>query len=544
MTISKQTLPDDTESLKAMVMNIAAKHTDVETALSEQETENKYLREQIRLLLHKRFGSSSEKLSHRDQIRLFLDLEDQSDTDDDETDDERVAIKEYSRAKRGRKPLPDSLPRIEIIHDLTDDEKICPHDGQALKKIGEETSEQLSYIPAEIRVLRHVRLKYACPSCDEWVKLAALPPPPIPKSMASPSLLAFVATSKYEDALPLYRQSKILKRIGVDLPRTTLANWMIKVGTLVQPIINLLQDDLFNGPVIQCDETRNQVLKESGKTAQSQSYSWVRRGGTRENPVVLFHYSPSRGGEVAEELLADYRGYLQTDGYAGYNAVCSKNAEIYRVGCWAHSRRKFDEALKAQAIKLGKKSKKGKPRDRKRKGGKALEGLKYIRQLYEIEKEIRDESAQTRKSVRQARARPILAEMKKWLQKSRKQVPPKSLTGSALGYLHDQWDVLNRYLDDGCLEIDNNLVENAIRPFAVGRKNWLFSDTVAGAEASANIYGLIETAKAQGLEPYGYLCHLFSKLPLAKTVEEVENLKPGLCTRDDIVATLKGEVPI
>ena len=360
MTIEERTLPNDAEALKTMVMELATSHTALEeevaakgetltqysVTLAEFENEISYLREQIRLLTHKRFGPSSEKLSG-EQLRLFIESEEPREAEEVETES-TVTVKEHRRRKHGRRPLPDSLLRVDVIHDLSEEEKICPNDGEALKKIGEETSEQLSYIPATMRVLRHIRPKYACPLCEDGVKIAPLPPQSIPKSMAAPSVLAHVAVSKYADALPLYRQSKMLERIDIDLPRSTLANWMIKIGEFVQPLINLLRDDLLSEPYIQSDETRCQVLKEPGKPAQSQSYLWARRGGTVEKPVILFDYDPSRSGEVPKRLLAGYEGYLQTDAYKGYDAVCEENKGIRRLGCMAHARRKFDEALKVQ----------------------------------------------------------------------------------------------------------------------------------------------------------------------------------------------------
>jgi transposase len=542
MTISPATLPHDNERLKKMLLEMAASHTALEkevaskeTSLAEHRMEISHLREQLRLLLRQRFGPSSEQIS-REQLALFLESEASAEQVEAAP---RVTIQEHTRGKKGRKPIADSWPRVDVIHDLPAAEKFCPHDGQELRRIGEETSEQLSYLPAKIRVLRHVRLKYACPHCEEGVKLAPLPPQPIPKSMASPSLLAHVAVSKYADALPLYRQSKMLERIGIELPRTTLANWMIKVGDLVQPLVNLMRDDLLSGSIIQCDETRCQVLKEPGKSAQSQSYLWVQRGGAGESSVILFDYDPSRSGGVPKRLLAGFEGYLQTDGYRGYDAVCAENPGIRRVGCWAHARRKFDEALKAQ-LSL----KKGKPNSKRLKKSKARQGLLYIQQLYQIEGDIRGQTPEVRQEIRRARGQPILHELRAWLMKSIDQVPPRSLTGRALGYLSDHWQILIRYLEDGRLEIDNNLVENAIRPCALGRKNYLFSDTVPGAEAAANIYSLIETAKAHELEPFRYLCYVFRELPKAQTVEEIERLMPTSCSNQDIEAALgRGSTP-
>ena len=414
-------------------------------------------------------------------------------------------------ARRRTSILPARLPRIEVIHELPEDERFCEHDGQMLREINEVVSEQLDIVPATIQVIRHIRKQYAC-ECGRCIRTAPLPAQPIPKSMASPGLLAHVTVSKYVDALPLYRQETILKRIGVELPRATLSSWMIRMGQLVQPLINLMRDRLLEYDIIQMDETRVQVLKEADRRAQSKSYLWVQRGGPPDGRVILYDYDPSRSGAVPERLLAGYKGYLQSDGYGSYNAVVAANG-LKPLGCMAHARRRFDEAVKAQ----------GKNKRR----GKAWHGLALIQKLYRVEKLARPMTPEKRYRLRLEQAQPIFDEMRTWLEMTLPQVPPKNATGKALHYLHSQWDKLTRYLDDGRLEIDNNLCENAIRPFVVGRKNWLFSDSVAGVNASANLYSLIETAKAHGLEPYAYLREVFTKLPQANTVEDIESLLPG-----------------
>lgn len=545
MTLSMLTLPDDPKDLKTLIMEVAAKHTvleetvdERETLIAEQAAEITWLRQQLQLLRQKRFGSSSEKLSEE---QLLLMLEGDRTLATVPEPPETIAVHGHRRAKGGRRPLPEGLERIEVLHDLSPEEKICPRDGHPLKRIGEETSEQLSCKPAEMRVLLHVRPKYACPVCEEGVVIAPPPAQLIPKSMASPSLLAQIAVSKYADALPLYRQEQIFQRQGVDLLRSTMSSWMIHSGEGVQPLINLLRDELLEGFCVQCDETRFQVLKEQGREAQSQSYLWAQRGGTPQSPVILFDYAPSRGGEVPKRLLEGHEGYLQVDGYKGYDALCREHPEIRRVGCMAHARRKFDEAFKV----LTKKGKKGKSRKKAQTKSKAFEGLTWIGKLYEVERDARGMSAEERHRLRQTRARPILDAMEQWRKDAVGQVPPKTLIGLALGYLSDQWEYLIRYLEDGRLEIDNNLVENAIRPFCLGRRNWLFSDTVRGAEASANLYSLIVTAKANGLEPHAYLSLVFRDLPRARSVEDYERLLPTHWTKEAVQADLAmSEIPI
>ncbi len=443
-----------------------------------------------------------------DQIRLFDEAEvacaELASADGD------VTVAAHRRSQRGRQPLPETLPRVEVIHDLAQAERVCPHDGAVLNPIGEVVSEQLDIVPAKIQVIRHVRKKYAC-SCGRCIRTAALAPQPIPKSLASAGLLAHIAVSKYTDALPLYRQEQILTRIGVDIPRATLASWMIQAGALIQPLINLLRERLLDYDIIQVDETTVQVLKEPDKAAQSKSYLWVQRGGPPDQPIVLYDYDPSRSGQVPLRLLAGYTGYLQTDGYEGYRAVVQRNGLIH-VGCLAHARRRFRDAVKAQG--------------KKKKAGIAQHALALIQKLYRIEKQARDLDPEARHAYRHEHAKPVLNKLRHWCESKLLTVPPQTATGKALVYLNDQWDKLIRYLDDGRLEIDNNLTENAIRPFVVGRKNWLFSDSVKGVTASANLYSLIETAKASGLEPYAYLRKVFTDLPAASTVADIEALLP------------------
>lgn len=498
MVTSSNTLPDDVEALKALVL----KYRD----------EASSLREQLNLLIAKRFGPSSEKTDKR-QLGLFNEAEASTQEELELESQTALSVPAHARKKPGRKPLPEYIERVEVLHDLPEAEKICPHDGTALERIGEEVSEQLDVIPAKVQVLRHIRPKYACPCCRQGIKTAPMPPQPIPKSIASPALLAHVCTAKYADALPLYRQEDILKRAGIDLPRATLANWMLKLGELVVPLINLLRDTVLECGVVQMDETTVQVLKEQNKAASTKSYMWVQRGGPPGKPVILFDYDPSRSGAVPVRLLDGFSGFLQCDGYEGYSGV-GKREDIVLVGCWAHARRKFDEAIKAQG-------KKGKA-----KAGRATKGLAFIQQLYRIEKLAHKVSAQERLRLRQEQAVPLLGEIRAWLDKSLPEVPPQSAVGKALNYLHGQWPKLVRYVEDGRIDIDNNAAERAIRPFVIGRNNWLFSDTVRGAETSARLYSLILTAKANGHEPYRYLRHVFMELPAATSLQDIEALLP------------------
>jgi transposase len=538
MQRASDSLPNDVDALKSLLVEHAARnaaladtnaqlHAEVHRFKTENQqfkTQVLLLQEQLNLALARRYAARSEKLSP-DQIRLFNEAEAGAeasalDAEAAMASQTGFTVSGHVRRKRGRKPLPEALPRLDILHELPEAERHCPHDGAVLKAIGTVVSEQLDIIPAQIRVLRHIRQQYAC-ACGQCIKTAALPPQPIPKSLASPGLLAHVTVSKYQDALPLYRQETILERIGVELPRATLANWMIQAGELIQPVINLLRDRLLAYDILQMDETPVQVLKEPGKTAQSKSYLWLQRGGPPDQPVILYDYDPSRSAGVPKRLLEGFKGYLQTDGYDGYHAVVAAH-RLTHVGCFAHARRKFDEAIKAQGQQ---------PHP-----SLAHQGLARIRKLYAVEKSVRQATPEARHAYRRQHAEPVLHELHAWLEVSLPLVPPATATGKALHYLHNEWPKLIRYLDDGRLEMDTNLAENAIRPFVLGRKNWLFSDSVAGVKASANLYSLIETAKANGLDPYAYLRHLFTELPKANTIEAVEALLPGNISVAQIIA--------
>jgi len=513
--IKTPSLPDNIDELKAL---LAKKDDHIEQLQTDNQTlsqKNNVLQEQLNLALARRYAASSEKIT-ADQLRLFDEAETDSDSeivDITDVNDTIVVSSHTRKSKTGRKALPKSLPRLDVLHELSEAARVCDYDGNPLIEIGQVISEQLDIIPAKIQVLRHVRKKYAC-SCGKCIKTAPLPNQPIPKSIVSPGLLAHITVSKYQDALPLYRQETILQRIGVTISRATLANWMIQTGALIQPVINLLQDRLLSYDIIHMDETTVQVLNEPSKKAQSKSYLWVQRGGPPNKPVILMDYDPSRSQSVPQRLLTGFKGALQTDGYAGYNAVVNQHSLIH-LGCWAHARRKFTEVIKAQ----------GKTKNKK--NGKAQRGLVFIQKLYKIENALKNSTVEERFRVRQLQVMPIIEQCRTWLDECLPTVPPTSAVGKALHYLNNEWPKLIRYLEDGRYRMDNNLAENAIRPFVIGRKNWLFSQSVKGAKASANLYSLIETSKANGLEPYAYLRYLFSELPKAKSIDEIVALVPG-----------------
>lgn len=478
----------------------------------DKDAENRILREKIRLLQFRQFGKSSERFSS-DQQNIFPELataliEEQVKTPEET---ETVEVKAHTKAKPGRRKLPAELPRREEIVDLPENEKICLTHQVSLKKIGEERSESLEHIPERFTVVVTVRPKYACDCCEETdIKIAPMPLKLIPKSIATPSLLTQIAISKFVDHLPLYRQETIYERAGVSLNRGTMAEWILRLGEAVIPIINLLIENLLEREYLSCDETPIRVLTDDGKRVKNLHYLWIRsRPPNFGKPIYLFEYASSRRASVAKEILNGFKGILQTDQYIAYS-FADKQPDIVRVGCLAHIRRKFFEAQKAMTEKQSI-------------SGRALA---LIKKLYRIEDEVVETPISERTLKRKEAAAPVLTELKEYLEENRRKVPPQSATGKAITYALNAWDSIIRIYDDYRVPLDNNLTENAIRPVAVGRKNYLFCHSAEGAAAAARIYSLIATAKANGLDLREYFTRLTSELPKAKTLADYEALLP------------------
>ncbi len=535
-------LSDSIEELRALVVlqqgllierdESIAKHEQSiakhEQTVSEYSNEITTLREYVRLLKSQRFGSRSER-SSPSQFGLFNEaeavLDEQDLHENEESKDDSIEVPAHRRRKRGgRRPLPDHLPRVEVLRDLDESEKVCPNDAShALSRIGEERAERIIYRPAELFVEVEIRPKYACGTCKDRVACQKPSPQPIPKSLATASLLAQIVTAKYVDGLPLHRQEKIFERIGIELSRATMAAWTIRMGEQVEPILDLVLEKIRRGDHVLADETPFQVLKEKGKRATSTSYLWALRGGDPEHPLLYYEYAPTRSGEVAERLLEGFQGYLQTDGYKGYDRFDEK-AGVVHVGCFAHARRKFDEALRGQGG-LGKNKKKSSAKQNT-KHSVARQGLTRINDLYKTERSYAEASFEERSLLRKEKLAPQLEALREWTLASKDRVPPESLSGKAIFYLDSQWPKLVRVLDDARLPLDTNAVERAIRPFVIGRRNWLFADTPRGATASARLYSLVETAKANGVEPWTYLEAVFTALPRAESPSDFEALLP------------------
>ncbi len=482
------------------------------------KTERDLLQEKLKAFLRKLFDAKSEARGTEQKDLFFNEAETLAPTPAspvaEEVAPEAIEVAGHLRKKRGRKPLDPALPREIVRHELPESERICAHDGAALVEIGVDISEQLDIIPQQVRVIQHQRVKYACPCCDQGIKVTPAPPKIIPKGLLTESALAWVVTSKYMDALPLYRQAALLGRFGGDLSRTTLAASIVRVGEAVQPIINLLRDHLLDADLVHGDETTIQVLKEPGKKAQTKSYLWAQATGSGP-PIRLFGYAPGRGAGHAEPLYAGIRrgAALMSDGYEVYARVADGNG-LAHLGCWAHCRRYFVEA---EAVI---------PKAARSPEQAATQFIAAIGELYAVESRARDLDAEARWTLRAEQSRPVLDRIEQLLLRHLHAVVPRSLLGKALHYLSAQWPKLIRYVENGAWPIDNNLCENAIRPFCVGRRNWLFSDSVAGAQASANLYSLIETCKANSIDPYAYLVSLFRKLPAAQSADDFEALLP------------------
>jgi transposase len=381
-----------------------------------------------------------------------------------------------------------------------------------LIKIGEDVSEQLSIVHAKIFALQHVRPKYACSDCEEHpVRQEKMPVQPIPGSIASPSLLAYLIVSKYLDHLPLYRLQSMFLRIGADISRFTMSRWMIRVATTLEPLYALLEKELLASPHVFMDETPVHVLAEPERKPEKKSYMWVRaRDATSGPPIVLYHYEPSRGNEVLPPLLPGFSGILQTDGYSAYDVFCIKSKTLH-AGCWNHCRRKFWEADKVA---------------KKKQGTLAHQALETIRSLYEVERKTRDLNPEERLVYRKKYMAPLIEKFKTWLDDNVDKTPPSLLTGKAIAYALGQWEKLLIVLESGLVSLDTNFVENKIRPFALGRKNWLFSKSVAGAKASSILYSFVITAKENGLDPYQYLSQTLAAINQASSSDQLRQLLP------------------
>lgn len=491
----------DSNTIEYKLENLQNTCAMQENQIEELTAKLNWYEEQMRLSNQKRFGTSSEK-TDLNQLSIFNESEKEFNFNLVELTVEEITYKRRKKVGQREKMLED-LPVETIEYRLPEGEQNCSKCGEPLHEMSKEIRRELKIIPAQVKVVEHVRYVYSCRNCEANdvttpIITAAMPAPVLPGSLVSPSLMAFVMNRKFVEAIPLYRQEQQFSYFGIELSRQTLSNWMIHGSNdWLKIIYNRMHEYLINQDILHADETTLQVLNEEGRAATANSYMWLFRTGRVGRPIIMYEYQTTRANKHPCKFLTGFKGYMHTDGYAGYNNI--PNVKI--VGCWAHARRKFDEALKAMPDKSINSSVVTK------------EGLSFCNKLFDIERKLVDLSDEERYQKRLEQSKPVLDAFLVWLNTKSKQVLPKSAFGKAIAYCRNQWNKLEGFMFDGRLEIDNNRAERSIKPFVIGRKNWIFSNTARGATASAIIYSIIETAKENQLNPFFYLTYLFEKLP-------------------------------
>lgn len=501
---------------------------DALESVDEIREENGHLRKEverlngiIRLLKKHRFGAKSERTENLEEQLIFNEVEREATTPVPSTQTETITYtRKKGRQKRG--PFPEVLEREEKVIDLREEDKVCPHDGTRLKPIGEERTEKLKTIPAKMWVVVEVKKKYACPCCESFVtqpKVNSI----LPGTIATPELLSFLIFSKFFQGLPLYRLEELFSLNRIELSRGTMARWLIQVKEKLIPLYNCLEEWAFESGYMAIDATHVQVLKEKGRAAQTKSFMWAR--GSPENGIVLFDYDPSGGGAVAQKLMTGFKGALQADAHRGYGALSEK--ELLLLGCMMHSRRRFHKAwLLAE-----------------KKPGLAADALAMFKWVYDREDYYKEQAMtpELRQQWRDKELRPSLQTMKEWMEQKRKLVPSSSPIGNALSYFINEYPELTAFLGNGRYEIDNGWLERTIRKFAIGRNNWMFCDTVDGANASSLLYSLVITAKLNAKDPFQAITQIFYRLPDASTADDYEELAKLLLAPETPLSCLKKE---
>ena len=497
-------------------------------ALSEQAEELdsrseriEHLKLMVEKFRHMMFGRKSEKLVLKLEQMEFELEEDETTQAEAEALDERVSPRKEAKPRSERKPLPEHLKREEVIH--KPDTDCCPDCGGGLRHFGDDISEQLEYVPESFKVIRHMRPKFTCTDCDRIIEAPA-PSRPIERGLAAPSLLAHVIVSKYADHLPLFRQSEIYARQGVEISRSTMAGWVGAASDLLGPLVDAIGKHVFAGRKLHADDTPMPVLAPgNGKTKTGRLWTYVRDdrpAGEQAPPAVWFAYSEDRRGEHPRQHLKNFTGALQADAYAGFHHLYGNH--IYEAACWAHARRKFHDIHLAHASPT------------------TTDALARIGALYAVEDEIRGKPVDVRLSVRQSRARPLLDELRKWMEKALRSLSSKSETAAAIRYALSRWRALTRYTDDGLLEIDNSAAERALRAVALGRKNFLFAGSDHGGERAAAMYTLIGSAKLNGIDPELYLRTVLARIadhPISRIQDLLPwNMAPSLQTHSSQAA--------
>ena len=520
-------LPDDPAALKRLLLQSRAQVEQIKHEAAER-IEAMELRHKAEMdaVLRRFYGPRSEKFDPTELLLFGVNVADQVPVDEKVVEAEsgqKLATRRINHHKHGRRKLPEHLPRIEIVHNLTDAQKKCPCCGEMRVCIGSEVSEQLEYVPASLKVLKHVRHKYACNACgngcvkcdcNPHIETATKTAQPIEKGLPGPGLLAYVIVSKLGDHLPLYRLEKIFDRHGVDIARSTMCAWMLAGSELLKPLVELMIGRVKQSQVIHTDETRVPVQDGTIKGACKSGRIWTYIGD-ESNPYVVYDYTPDRTRAGPQRFLADYKGYLQADAYGGYDGIYTKGSVI-EVACWAHARRKFFDAKETD-------------------GRRSTEMLEFVRQLYCIEDNAKALDHVARRALRQERSVPILAKVKAWLALEQQLVLPRSPMAVAITYMLNQWDALCRFVEQGWLNIDNNAAERALKRVAIGRKNWLFAGHDEAGASHAKLYTLIASAERHGIDPQRYLTSVLAKIGQTK-LSELEQFLPDVWKAEDVTS--------
>ena len=528
-------LPDDPILLRQIIVQREAQLEQVKREAADRiETLVQQHKAEMAAVLRRFYGPKSEKFDPRQLLIFGIAAAEQIPVDkavvEAETG-EKLSTRRVNHHKHGRRELPAHLPRVEVPHELSDEQKPCPCCGEMRGCIGSEVSEQLEFVSASFQVLKHVRHKYACKGCGQGceqcdgsphIELAAKTAQPIEKGLPGPGLLAHVIVSKLGDHLPLYRLEKIFQREDVDIARSTMCAWMMAAATLVKPLVELMALRVKQSRVVHTDDTRVPVMAE-GKCRSGRIWPYI---GDGDNPYIVFEYTPDRTRAGPQTFLGDYQGYLQADAYGGYDGIFTSGLVI-EVACWAHARRKFFDARETD-------------------GRRGAQMLEMVRRLYAVEDESKtlvaellanqpgataDQRHELIRSLRQEKSVPILAEIKTWLDAEKQVVLPRSPMGGAIGYALNQWTALNRYVEQGFLNIDNNVAERAVKRVAIGRKNWLFAGHDESGAAHALLWSLIASAERHGLDPQRYLTGVLARISAAK-LSELDQFLPDVWKAD------------
>lgn len=520
-----EALKQEITDLKALIASLNTTVASHDATIKSQHLLIETQYQQILLLRQGRFGRKTEKLPNEAQLELQFDEIEASAAQPDEMPEEAETEAQtitYTRNKkgRGRQTLPKNLPYVEKIHDLTEAEKQCPC-GCTLTYIGDEITEQLDIVPQMAFRIVHIRKKYACKSgCEDTVKRAPMPRQLIPRSIASPGLLASIIDSKFNRHLPLYRQEAMFAEAGVPVTRATFSQWLIQASEQLLPLVKLMHSHIEDYDIAYADETTLQVLRQKDKSPTAKSFMWLFAGGPPDKRVFIYQYHPSREHRIPDDFFQAFKGYLHADAYQAYVNLGKKEG-INHVACMAHARRYFVDAIKISSNKKG----------------LAHQIVEQMAQLYALEKQLKEQKASPESiyKIRQDKATPILQTIKETIEKNITKILPKSPLGKAVFYLLGNWEALNNYLLDGRLDIDNNLSERAIKPFVIGRKNWLFHGNDTGARAGAIFYSLIATCKYHHIDPFSWFKYTLTHIHQAQTIGQLEQLLPFNISPDLLV---------